>query len=90
MSVVLTSQQELYRLLLEELKLNQEVDPHLILLKKVFLEARLGRKERDGAPVVVDARGQVLWIPGIARSDLAQCSGSTRELNIGVTNAHID
>jgi tRNA(Ile)-lysidine synthase len=59
-------------------------------LKKVFLEARLGRKERDRAPVVVDARGQVLWIPGIARSDLAQCSGSTRELKIGVTNAHID
>ncbi len=59
-------------------------------LKKVFLEASLPRSRRDRTPVLVDAREQVLWIPGLLRSTLAQPSGTNRELNIGVTHANTD
>lgn len=37
-------------------------------LKKLFLEAGLGRFERLRTPVLVDAAGRVLWVPGIARA----------------------
>jgi tRNA(Ile)-lysidine synthase len=39
-------------------------------LKKIFGEKRVGLEERSRAPVVVDGREQVLWIPGVARSSL--------------------
>jgi len=59
-------------------------------LKKVFLESRLPRSHRDRTPVLVDAREQVLWVPGLVRSALARPSGSNRELKIGVTHAKTD
>lgn len=59
-------------------------------LKKIFLEARLPGSRRDRTPVLVDARGQVLWVPGLIRSALARPSGSNHELNIGVTHAKTD
>ncbi len=39
-------------------------------LKKIFGENRVGLEERSRAPVVVDGRERVLWIPGVARSSL--------------------
>ncbi len=39
-------------------------------LKKIFGEKRVGLEERSQAPVVVDGKEQVLWIPGVARSSL--------------------
>ncbi|MCH7892143.1 MAG: tRNA lysidine(34) synthetase TilS [Gemmatimonadetes bacterium] len=39
-------------------------------LKKIFGEKRVGLEERSRAPVVVDGRERVLWIPGVARSSL--------------------
>ncbi|MCH8810843.1 MAG: tRNA lysidine(34) synthetase TilS [Gemmatimonadetes bacterium] len=39
-------------------------------LKKIFGEKRVGVEERSRAPVVVDGRERVLWIPGVARSSL--------------------
>ncbi len=37
-------------------------------LKKLFLEQRVGRGERSRLPVLVDARGTVLWVPGLGRA----------------------
>lgn len=37
-------------------------------LKKLFLERGLGRFERGRTPVLADATGRVLWVPGIARA----------------------
>ena len=37
-------------------------------LKKVLLEARIPSERRDRVPVVVDAAGAVLWVPGVARA----------------------
>lgn len=59
-------------------------------LKKVFLEARVPARRRAGRPVVVDADGEVLWIPGIARSALARGSGSDALLHIGFTDVDED
>jgi tRNA(Ile)-lysidine synthase len=59
-------------------------------LKKLFQESRVPRWQRDRTPVLVDARERVLWVPGIARSELAKPPGSNRELKIGVTHANSD
>ncbi|MED5200153.1 MAG: tRNA lysidine(34) synthetase TilS, partial [Gemmatimonadota bacterium] len=39
-------------------------------LKKIFGEKRVDLEERSRAPVVVDGRERILWIPGVARSSL--------------------
>ena len=39
-------------------------------LKKIFGEKRVGLEERSQAPVVVDGKERILWIPGVARSSL--------------------
>ncbi|MBW3552045.1 MAG: tRNA lysidine(34) synthetase TilS [Gemmatimonadetes bacterium] len=37
-------------------------------LKKLFAERRIDRPARAGLPVLTDARGRVLWVPGVARA----------------------
>jgi len=37
-------------------------------LKKLFSERRIAVSERKQLPVLVDERGRVLWVPGVARS----------------------
>lgn len=37
-------------------------------LKKVLMEARVPRWEREGTPVLVDGEGEILWVPGVARA----------------------
>lgn len=37
-------------------------------LKRVFLEARVPAPERRRVPVVADGKGDVLWVPGVARA----------------------
>ena len=53
-------------------------------LKKLFLEARIPSDHRGRIPVVVDAAGEVLWVPGVARAEEAVERGSTRTLRIGI------
>lgn len=38
-------------------------------LKKVFAERRMDRRARREAPVLSDAEGRVLWVPGVVRVD---------------------
>ena len=40
-------------------------------LKRIFLEARVPAPERRAVPVLADAEGEILWIPGVARSSVA-------------------
>lgn len=40
-------------------------------LKRIFLEARIPAPERRAVPVLADAEGDILWIPGVARSTAA-------------------
>ena len=53
-------------------------------LKKLFLEARLPLEERSRRPVLVDARGILLWVPGLARSVEAPDAEPKGRLTIGV------
>ncbi|MBI4513209.1 MAG: tRNA lysidine(34) synthetase TilS [Gemmatimonadetes bacterium] len=40
-------------------------------LKRLFGDRRIPRSERSRLPVLADARGRVLWVPGVERSVLA-------------------
>jgi tRNA(Ile)-lysidine synthase len=35
-------------------------------LKRLFIDARVPARERGATPVVADAEGAVVWVPGIA------------------------
>ena len=41
-------------------------------LKQLFLEARVPVEERRAVPVLTDREGEVLWVPGVARSRTAR------------------
>jgi tRNA(Ile)-lysidine synthetase-like protein len=52
-------------------------------VKKLLLEARIPRMERSAVPLVVDALGDVLWIPGVARAARASAAGDTLTIGVG-------
>jgi tRNA(Ile)-lysidine synthase len=54
-------------------------------LKRVFLDARVPAPERRRLPVLADAEGDVLWIPGVARAHPSGGVASGRDaLPIGI------
>lgn len=59
-------------------------------LKKLFAERRIPARERPRIPVLVDGRGNVLWVPGIARSVDAPAVESAATFFIAVSDAHDD
>ena len=54
-------------------------------LKKIFGEKRVSLEERSQAPVVVDGKEQVLWIPGVARSSLFLVGSDDDALTMSVS-----
>jgi tRNA(Ile)-lysidine synthase len=52
-------------------------------VKKLLLEARIPRMERSAVPLVVDALGEVLWVPGVARADRASAAGRALTIAVG-------
>ena len=59
-------------------------------LKKLMLEARIPESSRARLPVLVDARGNVLWIPGVAIS-VGPASGEegANVIHIGIDDGDI-
>lgn len=53
-------------------------------LKKLFQEARIPAAERHGWPILVDARDQVLWVPGVVRSDRVAREAPGTFLTLGI------
>lgn len=47
-------------------------------VKEILIDRKVRRDERWGRPVVCDARGDILWIPGVIRSALAPVSAKTK------------
>jgi len=47
-------------------------------VKEILIDRKVPRDERWGRPVVCDARGDILWIPGVIRSALAPVSAKTK------------
>ena len=52
-------------------------------MKKLLLEARVPRTERESVPLVVDAEGDVLWVPGVARAAVASAADGALTIGIG-------
>jgi tRNA(Ile)-lysidine synthase len=52
-------------------------------VKKLLLEARIPRAERPRVPLVVDADGDVLWIPGVARARRESRDGPALTIGVG-------
>jgi tRNA(Ile)-lysidine synthase len=53
-------------------------------LKKLFLEARIPLEARAYIPVVTDAAGDVVWIPGLARALPRPGAAETDTIKIGI------
>jgi tRNA(Ile)-lysidine synthase len=47
-------------------------------VKEILIDRKVPRDERWGRPVVCDADGTLLWIPGVVRSSHAPVTGTTR------------
>lgn len=48
-------------------------------VKEILIDRKIPREERWGRPVVCDAEGEILWIPGVVRSGHAPVDARTRE-----------
>ena len=48
-------------------------------VKEILIDRKVPREERWGRPVVCDAEGAILWIPGVLRSALAPVTPETRK-----------
>jgi tRNA(Ile)-lysidine synthase len=48
-------------------------------IKKIFIDQKISRKKRDRIPVIVDAKGQVIWIVGVKSSVFCQSEEEERK-----------
>ena len=55
---------------------------------KLFAEARVPASDRARRAVRTDSEGQVLWIPGVARSSLEGSGDGDLHFAVGIEDAH--
>ena len=51
-------------------------------VKEILIDRKVPTEERWGRPVVCDAKGAILWIPGVLRSAIAPVTPATRKTAI--------
>jgi len=51
-------------------------------VKEILIDRKVPREERWGRPVVCDAEGRILWIPGVIRSAHAPVTANTRRVMV--------
>ena len=51
-------------------------------VKEILIDRKIPRDDRWGRPVVCDANGAILWIPGVLRSAHAPVTPETRKTAI--------
>lgn len=49
-------------------------------VQDIFVDAKIPRADREEWPVITDATGHILWIPGISRSGMAPIGAETSEV----------
>jgi len=49
-------------------------------VQDMFVDAKIPRTERDGWPIVADAEGRIVWIPGLRRSAIATAGEHVRHV----------
>ena len=37
-------------------------------VKDIFIDCKIPKEKRDNWPIVVDSKGEIIWIPGIKKS----------------------
>lgn len=58
-------------------------------VKEILIDRKVPREERWGRPVVCDAKGAILWIPGVVRSASAPVTPRTRRMiRLGISGRH--
>jgi hypoxanthine phosphoribosyltransferase len=57
-------------------------------VKDIFIDEKVPQRLRDRLPVVTDAEGRILWIPGVKRSDIAIADARTESM-IRLTLSHM-
>jgi len=55
-------------------------------LKKVFTEKKMSIQNRIETPVIVDAKGRTLWIPGVSRTSLFVAGKDAGKFSMSVSN----
>jgi len=56
-------------------------------LKKLFGEARVPLRERRRLPVLADAAGAVLWVPGVASAPECAPGPGERAITLSISDA---
>jgi tRNA(Ile)-lysidine synthase len=49
-------------------------------VKKVFTDLKINRFEKGKIPIILDAKGEIIWIPGFCHSSIAQISPETQKV----------
>ncbi len=49
-------------------------------LKDIFIDAKIAKDLRDSWPVVIDSKGNILWIPGIKKSKFSKQKDETYDI----------
>lgn len=55
---------------------------------RLFAEARVPVADRARSAVLTDSEGQLLWIPGVARSSREASGDGDLHLAVGIEDAH--
>lgn len=49
-------------------------------LKDIYINSKLSKEERELQPVVVDSRGQIIWLPGLKKSNLDKANSEKYDI----------
>lgn len=49
-------------------------------IKDIYIDSKLSKEERDSWPIVVDNKGEIIWIPGIKKSKFDKAKNETYDI----------
>jgi len=49
-------------------------------IKDIFINSKLSKEERDSQPILVDSKGEILWLPNLKKSKFAKAKGENYDI----------
>lgn len=49
-------------------------------IKDIFINSKLSKEERDKQPIVVDSKGEIIWLPGLKKSKFDKSKGENYDI----------
>ena len=49
-------------------------------LKDIYIDSKIPLQERNTRPILVDSKGNILWLPGIKKSKFAKANGENYDI----------